>query len=105
MRQWQVYVYVSVSLCHFFLRHWHVCLYLLDSEEEEEEIRDEQGRILHGYLSKEELAAMQEALADESTPKLDTQQILDLKEVTFICKSFVVSVSLLIFWSVSYSLH
>ena len=78
-----VYVYVSVSLCHFFLRHWHVCLYLLDSEEEEEEeeeIRDEQGRILHGYLSKEELAAMQEALADESIPKLDTQQILDLKE-------------------------
>ena len=47
----------------------------------EEEVRDEQGRILHSYLSKEELVAMQEALAEESIIKLDTKQLLDLKEV------------------------
>ena len=54
------------------------------ADSEEEEIRDEQGRILHSYLSKEELAAMQEALAEENTVKLDTKEIINLKEVNSI---------------------
>ena len=51
------------------------------TDSEEEEVRDEQGRILHSYLSEEELAAVQEALAEENTLKLDAKQIVDLKEV------------------------
>ena len=66
------------------------------TDSEEEEVRDEQGRILHSYLSKEELAAVQEALAEENTLKLDAKQIVDLKEVmcSVICTSHIFTSSL-----------
>lgn len=75
-----VYFYTFYFLsCDIFSFITSYCY--ISSESEDEEVRDEQGRILHSDLSKEELAAMQEALAEDCIIKLDTKQILDLKEV------------------------